>query len=157
MFCCGIIAKMFCRIFREAKKKRGKKTSREKRRISDSEGGYGKHLNEIPLALGCTAWQSDTPPTSNRVIRHLSGSSRLATFCDRSLVPLGDLLITARVKKEQEEEEKEGKHICDNGEDSNKRIFFSFRYVIQHIIIINNYRYFFLLPRIIITGIIIIG
>lgn len=69
----------------------GKKTSREKRRISDGGGGYEKRLNEIPLALGYTAWQSDTPPTSNRVIWRLPGL-RLALSCDRLLVPLGDLL-----------------------------------------------------------------
>lgn len=71
----------------------GKKTSREKRRISDGGGGYGKRLNEIPLALGCTAWQSDTPPTSNRVIRRLPGPyPRLTTSRDRLPASLSDLL-----------------------------------------------------------------
>lgn len=79
----------------------GKKMSREKRRISDGGGGYEKHLNEILLALGCMAWQSDTPPTSNRVIRRLTEpSSRPTTFYDRLPAPLADLLITPRAKKE---------------------------------------------------------
>lgn len=66
--------------------------SREKRRISDGGGGYEKRLNEIPLALGCMAWQSDTPPTSNRIIRRLSEpSSHPAASCDRPPgLPLAD-------------------------------------------------------------------
>lgn len=92
----------------------GKKTSREKRWISDGEGGYEQHLNEIPLALGCTAWQSDTPPTGNRVIRRLSGfSPRLATSCDRSLVSLGDLLITPWIKKEKQKKKEKHIHILN--------------------------------------------
>jgi len=74
--------------------------SRKKRRISDGGGGYEKHLNEIPLVLGCMAWQSDTPPTSNRVIRRLTEpSSRLAIFYDSLPAPLADLLITSQAKK----------------------------------------------------------
>lgn len=86
-----------------------KKTSREKRRISDGGGGYEKRLNEIPLALGCTAWQSDTPPTSNRVIRRLPGPyPRLTTSCDRLPASLSDLLHELkrkRVRHEREERE----------------------------------------------------
>lgn len=83
----------------------GKKMLREKRRISDDGGGYEKHLNEIPLALGCMAWQSDTPPKSNRVIRRLTPlfpepSSRPAISYDRLPASLADLLITPRAKKE---------------------------------------------------------
>lgn len=59
--------------------------SREKRRISDGKGGYEKHLNKIPLALGCMAWQSDTPPTSNRIIRRLTESSFSSCHLLRSL------------------------------------------------------------------------
>jgi len=63
----------------------GKKMSREKRRISDGKGGYEKHLNKIPLALGCMVWQSDTPPTSNRIIRRLTESSFSSCHLLRSL------------------------------------------------------------------------
>lgn len=63
-------------------------------------GGYEKHFNEIPVALGCTGWQSDTPPTSNRVIRRLAGSSPcFTTSYDRLPASLGDLLITLRELK----------------------------------------------------------
>jgi len=85
----------------------GKKMSRKKRRISDGGGGYEKHLNKIPLVLGCMAWQSDTPPTSNRVIRRLTEpSSHPAIFYDSLPAPLADLLITSRAKKKSTKEER---------------------------------------------------
>lgn len=92
----------------------GKKMSREKRRISDGAGGgYEKHLNEIPLALGCMAWQSDTPPTCNRVIRRLTEpSSRPATSYDRLPAPLADFADYStswkRIRQGREDERTRG-------------------------------------------------
>lgn len=113
----------YCRKNVPSRISRGKKMSREKRRISDGGGGYEKYLNEIPLALGCMAWQSDTPPTSNRIIRRLTEpSSHPCRLRARDQARLGSPDHSTGGKKNS----------TRKGGQTNARAFFCYLFIRRH-------------------------